>query len=1148
MTHTEQLDILYKLKKEVEKSNNTALLNTINQVIKKVYKNQFTMSFVGHFSAGKSTLINLLLEQDILPSSPVPTTSNTAIVSVSDTEDIIANLPNQQYTKLKTYDEVKQMNRQNIDVESVEINFQSDKFDKGFTFQDTPGVDSNVATHQTTTEQFMYTSNVLFYTVDYNHVQSALNFQFMKRINEVGIPVVFIINQIDKHNDDELSFDTFKSRVEKSINEWDIDLQHIYYVSKFDHPENQIDDLSEYLLYLDKNREPMETYVERTVSFITDAQLSYIQNEMQSILEYLNIEEDEFEQAYLNFQQTQAVSEEAQLLNDKDKLKAYLKQKRKDILENAYIMTHDMREQLRSYLESKATDFKVGGLFNKAKKKEEAQTERLDKAISMLQEKINTQIRQPMREDMSFLTHFINQKNINEHILNQSYDIPNDLVSSLYQPQTTISNTYVLTFSDEVVKAINQFVERQSNPLFEKAIQHVQANEIESEDNETSDEYQRYLQLNNLKESITTRNYQHYYIHLEDSLDKLTGRTEANFTIKEENDTTQHQHRDQIQASDDTVSRSQVDIEKALNIIEDIPLFERTQTDIKQTLTRLDQQITKIGVFGTFSAGKSSLINALLGDNYLVSSPNPTTAATTELTYGESSSITLKSSKQLLDEINQLLEFFNQSFSSLDEFMNSDISQLKSKLEKNQLAFISVVEKHYDMYINMLEEGEVHHISQEDVKKWSAEDEYATFVKTVHLQVPVEWLKGKIVVDSLGLHSNNQRHTNETEQILTSSDLILYVSYFNHSFTDNDKAFIEHMKDMNQLNENQAFKMIINAVDLAESDEDLNAVKDYVADALNQVQLQSEVFGVSSREALKSSDEGMNQLKESIQHFVDVESKTILEQQMIHQLQQIDQSYQEMISEFETNKDDIAKRQRKLETYKDKHRLENQLIATTTQHTNNEVEEQVYHLNQRLKLQLMDDIKSVYNSQMTQNSDFNAEKKNSTKIYLDQIHQRMFLEQSLITERIKKYFNQQLDEQVAPVLQQLSQLHIIVHPRFNLQPDVVDQPLLHIDLNDMMAELPKQLTKRKILNANAQKDIHEMICQSTLELLQPNFSRLRQQLETYVEQMSDEAEQQFNSIEDNIQSQINELLSFELDESLISQLKDKHQQLEAIIY
>ena len=52
------------------------------------------------------------------------------------------------------------MNRQNVDVESVEINFPSNKFNNGFTLQDTPGVDSNVATHQSSTEQFMYTSNI----------------------------------------------------------------------------------------------------------------------------------------------------------------------------------------------------------------------------------------------------------------------------------------------------------------------------------------------------------------------------------------------------------------------------------------------------------------------------------------------------------------------------------------------------------------------------------------------------------------------------------------------------------------------------------------------------------------------------------------------------------------------------------------------------------------------------------------------------------------------------------------------------------------------------------------------------------------------------------------------------------------------------
>ena len=65
---------------------------------------------------------------------------------------------------------------------------------------------------------------------------------------------------------------------------------------------------------------------------------------------------------------------------------------------------------------------------------------------------------------------------------------------------------------------------------------------------------------------------------------------------------------------------------------------------------------------------------------------------------------------------------------------------------------------------------------------------------------------------------------------------------------------------------------------------------------------------------------------------------------------------------------------KRLTVYKDKQRLQHQLIDATLQHTDNEVEEQVYHLNARLKLQLLDDVKSVFNSQMTQNSDFNEEK------------------------------------------------------------------------------------------------------------------------------------------------------------------------------
>ena len=303
-------------------------------------------------------------------------------------------------------------------------------------------------------------------------------------------------------------------------------------MTKFDHPENELSRLSQYLVEKDNYREPIENYVNRTVKFITEAQLGYIQNELQYILERLNINEDEFEQAYAKFQQNQAVSEEARLLNNPDQLLSFLKQKRKDILDNAYIMTHDMREDIRHYLESMSDDFKVGGLLNKKKKKQEEQEARLQNVVSKLQDKVNQQIRQPLREDMSFLTRFINSSEVNHDVLNQHYEIDSSLFSNLYQPQTSISNTYVLTFSDEVLKAITNFVEKQSNPLFNQAIDHTQAQGLTEETNDDLQIYEHYIELQNLKESLTTKNYQHYYIHMDDSLDKLIGRTEANYIVE----------------------------------------------------------------------------------------------------------------------------------------------------------------------------------------------------------------------------------------------------------------------------------------------------------------------------------------------------------------------------------------------------------------------------------------------------------------------------------------------------------------------------------------------------------------------------------------------------------------------------------------
>ncbi|MDN6698553.1 MAG: dynamin family protein, partial [Staphylococcus equorum] len=829
-----------------------------------------------------------------------------------------------------------------------------------------------------------------------------------------------------------------------------------------------------------------------------------------------------------------------------DELYDFLKQKRKDILDNAYIMTHDTREKIKIYLESRTKDFKVGGLFNKKQKTLEEQQKRLTAVVEQLQDKVNQEVRQPLREDMSFLTRFINSSEVNDDILNQHYTIHPELITDLYQMQITISNQYVLTFADDLMASLKKFIAKESDPLFKKAINHSQANDIGTEQEDDYNDYVKFMEMRNLRESLETQNYMHYYIHMDDSLDKLIDRTEINYTAQDNTDTVKMSKRNTVATHYDNQDNTQ-NIKNALELIQDIPLFEQTKQDIDDTLTRLENKVVKIGVFGTFSAGKSSLINALLGGSHLVSSPNPTTAAMTELTYGHESQITLKSSEQLLDELNQVFEIENKTFESIDTFLSKNTDKIKATLEKNQLAFVNAVEKHYSMYKRMLEEGQTHTIPQDDIKKWSAEDEYATFVNTVHLKLPIEWLKDKIIVDSLGLHSNNQRHTNETEKILTSSDLILYVSYFNHSFTNNDKRFIEHMKEMNQLNENQAFKMIINATDLAETDEDLNAVIEYVGDALTQVNMDSDIFAVSSREALKSGDKGIDKLQESIQYFTQVESKYILQQQMLKQLTHISEAFEQLIEETTNNKAQIEQRKQKLKNYEQSTVLSYNILQTAEQRASNEVEDQIYHLNERLKLQLQDEVKSIYNGQMTKNSNFNEEKRLSTKIYLDQIHQRLYLEQSLLVERVKKYFHEQLHNEIAPLKQKLEQLHVFIEPEFDKNNIELDEPYLKVELSHMIDALPKSLSKKNILQPKTQGELQEQITQETIKLLAPCIADLRKALNEIVLVMDENAETKFKQFESDIHRQIKELLSFEIDDALIQQLQETNAQLKVLL-
>ena len=89
----------------------------------------------------------------------------------------------------------------------------------------------------------------------------------------------------------------------------------------------------------------------------------------------------------------------------------------------------------------------------------------------------------------------------------------------------------------------------------------------------------------------------------------------------------------------------------------------------------------------------------------LLSSPNPTTASITEISYGTEQEVTFKTYEQLLEEINHITEFANKQYSTIESFINDKEIKQHPSLSSNHLAFFEAIETNFNHYKDILKEG-----------------------------------------------------------------------------------------------------------------------------------------------------------------------------------------------------------------------------------------------------------------------------------------------------------------------------------------------------------------------------------------------------------------------------------------------------------
>ncbi|MCL6637007.1 MAG: dynamin family protein [Alicyclobacillus sp.] len=301
-------------------------------------------------------------------------------------------------------------------------------------------------------------------------------------------------------------------------------------------------------------------------------------------------------------------------------------------------------------------------------------------------------------------------------------------------------------------------------------------------------------------------------------------------------------------------------VDAAAAVLRPLPGAQRWLNPLAEVRQQVVERRLQVAVFGAFSAGKSSLLNALFGQPLLAVSPNPTTAAVTHVhpaDGGEQRAVVFaKTEAQLWEDVRLALAACGWEADSL-----SAAAALAAGIKLPSLppgarkagSFLKAFAAGYADLADRL--GQRWSVPLSEVRPLIAEEKRACFIHRVDLWADANaLLPGVTWVDTPGVDSVHRRHTDVAFSYMQSADAVLFVLYYTHAFTRADRDFLQQLAQVQDVLARDKLFVVLNAVDLAQSPEELAAVCERVTAELRRLGVrQPRVYPVSSQQALAAA-------------------------------------------------------------------------------------------------------------------------------------------------------------------------------------------------------------------------------------------------------------------------------------------------------
>ncbi|MBP3950634.1 dynamin family protein [Bacillus suaedae] len=989
----EQVHVIKQTEKEIEKKQ---------KIEQKKSQQMFQVAFCGHFSAGKSTVLNQLVGAEVLPTSPIPTSANIIGIfngALGLTIDGV-NGESEQWDGDIPWQKVREWGMNGGEIRSLTIHAPLPFLADHSAIFDTPGVDSTDPTHQEITLDALYQTDMIVYVMDYNHVQSETNLTFLKQLSDEKKPIYILVNQIDKHDDLELSFSEFDQSIRDTLSVWNIDYLKLMYTSmKVDnHQLNQWaivkEDLKKILYY---GKELIPYANQRLQQGYYLSLMLRLEEDKGEAIEQVK---DEMVQAGIDSKQ---LEEREQIVEQFEKIKKAQKhledsfeKQWKTLVKDVTIFPYTTTELVRQWLETLQPGYRAGWLFAK-KKTEQERDERLERLLVEARDKIKSHLIFPLQKIfLSFeLTLLTNREEVENAIEQLNSTIDRSFFEDAVQAGPK-SREYVYTFTKDRTEAFIKQLRQKSASVMDLIIDGLQEhwNSRIAELNEqletlnTLDEYVEeisritdaydHLIATYAKNSNQFQDGQAFERVLMDTM-KKTSPLDTNETwyVSDMNDDSSVIETDWEQVEvkplnnfDQAEAESWVKhFKTTLEAFQGKSQIEMERTTLLNRIQRFEEQSFTISLFGAFSAGKSSFANALLGENVLPVSPHPTTATVNIVRESDqdhenrTAEIIVKSHQELSDEIKTVAKQLDLQITieSIIEWSN-DSYQASTSWQKTYYSYLMTLKESIEK--TNWENGSTFSVKLAELAPYVANEKHACLIKQVTLYYDCELTKkGIVLVDTPGVNSIHGRHTRVAFQQLRDSDAIFYVSYYNHSFSKADQLFLQQMAKVNDGFRHDKLYFVLNAADLADNAAELNGVKKHVYDQLVQNGVEKpRLYPLSSKKGLagKKENQTLDPLFQKFERAFFQETIQELKQLSFTLLKEEALRYQKMLHdgiEFSEEQEEVKeerKRQLADQVQSWKQKIIDDQATVVYQHSVQELTQLFLYLRDRARYQLAD--------------------------------------------------------------------------------------------------------------------------------------------------------------------------------------------------